>query len=135
MADEVLSIVNAERAQANCGPLTINNQLTAAAQGHSEDMATQNYFSHTSLDGSSAADRVTRAGYDWSMVAENIAAGQTTAAQVMTSWMNSPGHRANILNCSYTEIGIGHVYESGDTFPGPYGYDHYWTQNFARSWD
>lgn len=135
LINEQLAVINAERAIAGCAPLALNAQLSTAAQGHSEDMAARDYFSHTSLDGTSPAERVTRAGYDWSMTGENIAAGQTTVAEVMNSWMKSDGHRANILNCGYTEVGIGHAYQANDSFPGPYGYKHYWTQNFGRSWN
>lgn len=135
IVNEVLNLVNAERTKVpGCPALTLNPKLTTAAQGHSEDMALRNYFSHTSLDGTTPAQRVSNAGYDWSMTGENIAAGQTTPAEVMNAWMNSPGHKANILNCGYTEIGIGHIHESDDTFPGPYGYQHYWVQNFGTPW-
>lgn len=134
LINEQLAIINAERAAAGCGPLALNPKLTAAAQGHSEDMAARNYFSHTSLDGTSPSQRVTRAGYDWQMTGENIAAGHATVAGVMQRWMDSDGHRANILNCSYTEVGIGHTYQADDTFPREPGYRHYWTQNFGRPW-
>lgn len=126
IASQILSLVNSERARAGCGPVTLEARLTAAAQGHSEDMALNDYFSHTSLDGTTSAQRVTRAGYKWSTTGENIAAGYTSAAQVMQGWMESDGHRANILRCAYTHLGVGHYYEAGDT------YGHYWTQVFAR---
>ncbi|NTU79118.1 MAG: CAP domain-containing protein [Chloroflexales bacterium] len=132
MAEQVLSLVNSERASAGCGPLSFNQKLTDAAQAHSEDMARNNFFSHTGSDGSSSSQRVTRAGYSWSYTGENVAAGYATADAVMQGWMNSDGHRANILRCSFTEIGIGYIYEADDTFPGPYGYSYYWTQVFAR---
>jgi uncharacterized protein YkwD len=131
VADEVLDLVNSERAKAGCGPLTLEAKLTDAAQGHSEDMARNDYFDHTALDGSSAADRVTRTGYDWRMTGENIAAGYSTAAEVMDGWMKSPGHRANILNCGFTQLGVGYYYETDDSYPGPYGYSYYWTQVFG----
>ncbi|MFJ7958949.1 sigma-70 family RNA polymerase sigma factor [Streptomyces sp. NPDC096319] len=118
---EVISLVNAERSKAGCGPLTEHPLLTKAAQGHSDDMAARNFFDHTNPDGDGPGERVTAAGYTWSTYGENIAQGQTTAAQVMDSWMNSPGHRANILNCDFKEIGIG-LHQSG----GPY-----WTQVFG----
>lgn len=126
LANEVLNLVNMERARAGCAPLTLDSRLTAAAQNHSEDMAVNNYFDHTSPDGTTAAQRVTRAGYNWSATGENIAAGYATPAQVMAGWMQSQGHRANILNCAYTHLGVGHYYEAGDI------YGHYWTQVFAR---
>ncbi|WP_225804967.1 sigma-70 family RNA polymerase sigma factor [Streptomyces sp. NK15101] len=119
--EQVISLVNAERAKAGCGPLTEHPLLTEAAQGHSDDMAARNFFDHTNPDGDGPGERITAAGYAWSSYGENIAKGQTTAAQVMDSWMNSPGHRANILNCGFKEIGIG-LHTSG----GPY-----WTQAFG----
>ncbi|MFE2234353.1 sigma-70 family RNA polymerase sigma factor [Streptomyces sp. NPDC059442] len=120
-ADQVISLVNAERAKAGCSPLTANSQLTRAAQAHSDDMAARDFFDHTNPDGKGPGDRVTATGYPWSTYGENIAMGQSSAEQVMESWMNSPGHRANILNCSFKEIGIG-IHDEG----GPY-----WTQVFG----
>jgi len=119
----VLALVNQERAKAGCKALTMDSRLTAAARGHSADMAAKNYFDHTSQDGTAFADRIKRAGYQWSTAGENIAKGQKDAASVMTSWMNSPGHRANILNCAYKNIGIGLAYDAKRT--------PYWTQDFA----
>ncbi|WP_405861008.1 CAP domain-containing protein [Streptomyces sp. NBC_00090] len=120
-ADQVVALVNAERAKAGCGPLSVNSTLTKAAQGHSDDMAARDFFDHTNPDGDGPGERVTAAGYPWSTYGENIAMGQSTPEQVMDSWMNSPGHRANILNCSFKEIGIG-IHSEG----GPY-----WTQVFG----
>lgn len=120
-ADQVIALVNAERAKVGCGALTANATLTKAAQGHSDDMAARDFFDHTNPDGAGPGDRVTAAGYPWSTYGENIAMGQSTPEQVMESWMNSPGHRANILNCDFKEIGVG-VHNSG----GPY-----WTQVFG----
>jgi uncharacterized protein YkwD len=119
----VLRLVNAARTGSGCAALSTNSALTRAAREHSSDMARNGYFSHTSLDGRTAADRIRAAGYAGRITGENIAAGQTTAKSAMDAWMESPGHRANILNCGYRHIGIGHV--TG----GPYG--HYWTQNFG----
>jgi len=120
----VLTLVNQERAKVNnCKPLTMDSRLTAAARGHSADMAAKNYFDHTSKDGTPFATRIKNAGYQWSTAGENIAKGQKDAASVMTSWMNSPGHRANILNCAYKNIGIGLAYDARHT--------PYWTQDFA----
>ena len=120
---EVLDLVNVQRQSAGCRPLTANATLTAAARAHSADMATRNFFSHTNPDGLSPFDRMRAAGYDGRLLGENIAAGYSTAQAVMTAWMNSAGHRANILNCSYAEIGIG--YATGGS------YRHYWTQDFG----
>jgi uncharacterized protein YkwD len=119
----VVRLVNLERARVGCRALTTNSALTRAAREHSADMARNGYFSHTSLDGRTPRDRMRAAGYSGGMTGENIAAGQTSAASVMKAWMNSPGHKANILKCGYRHIGVGHA--KG----GPYG--HYWTQNFG----
>ena len=75
-------------------------------------MAENNYFSHTGLDGSSAGTRITRAGYTWRSYGENIAYGYSTAERVMEGWMNSSGHRANILKNNFTDIGVGYASDS-----------------------
>ncbi|MER8265507.1 sigma-70 family RNA polymerase sigma factor [Streptomyces griseus] len=121
-AGQVTDLVNAERAKEGCGPVTVNDQLNTAAQRHSADMEANDYFSHTSQDGRDPGDRITAAGYRWSTYGENIAKGQQTPADVMRSWMDSPGHRANILNCSFKEIGVGKQNSGG----GPV-----WTQVFG----
>ncbi|UUN30327.1 sigma-70 family RNA polymerase sigma factor [Streptomyces sp. FIT100] len=123
-AQQVLALVNAERAEAGCGPVSANGKLATAATGHSADMAARDYFDHTSPDGEDPGDRITAAGYSWSTYGENIARGQQTPASVMESWMNSPGHRANILNCSFKELGVGIHDASG----GPW-----WTQAFGTA--
>jgi uncharacterized protein YkwD len=122
---QVVTLTNAERAKAGCGALTVDAVLTSAAQAHSADMAAHNYFDHNSQDGRSPFDRITAAGYQFSTAAENIAAGQRTPQDVMTSWMNSPGHKANILNCALHEIGVGYATSSSST------YGVYWTQDFG----
>lgn len=122
-AGKVLEITNAKRADAGCKPLKLNAKLNKAAQGHSEDMAAKDYFSHDSQDGRSPFDRMSDAGYNFGAAAENIAMGQQTPADVMDSWMNSAGHKANILNCTYTEMGLG--YATGNGSP-------YWTQVFGK---
>lgn len=124
LAAEVVRLVNIERADAGCGPVTASAVLEQVARAHSQDMADQEYFSHTSLDGRSPWDRLEAAGYSDGS-GENIAAGQDTAQDVMTSWMNSDGHRANILNCDSATVGIGIAHG------GSYGI--YWTQVFGRS--
>lgn len=120
---EVVNIVNNERRRAGLSPLRIHSRLNAAAQAHSNDMARNNFFSHTGSDGSSFGDRMRRFGYNFRRGGENIAAGQSSPQQVMQSWMNSPGHRRNILNGNFRDIGIG--FARG----GRYGT--YWTQNFG----
>ncbi len=103
----VVELTNAERAAAGCGALTVDERLTAAAQLHSEDMDAHDYMDHTSLDGRSPWDRAKAQGYP-NPGAENVAKGYRTADDVVRAWMNSPGHRANILNCDLREIGVGH---------------------------
>lgn len=129
LINQVLELTNAERAKAGLSPLKLNSQLVDAAQDHSSDMAYDDFFNHTGVDGSNPSDRVQDTGYQYSTVGENIAAGQRTAAEVVEAWMNSPGHRANILNARYTEIGIGYEFLENDT--GSVRYKHYWTQVFG----
>ncbi|MFF1413748.1 CAP domain-containing protein [Streptomyces sp. NPDC058289] len=119
---EVLALVNKERAAVGCPVLTVNAKLAKAAQDHSEDMAAHSNMSHTGSDGSDPGRRITRAGYQWSTYAENVAYGYDTAAKVMEGWMNSPGHKRNILDCDLKEIGIGLAQ------PGQY-----WTQDFGAT--
>lgn len=119
---QVVDLVNAERGKVGCSPVKVNSTLTKAAQDHSEDMAATGTMSHTGSDGSSPADRITRAGYSWSAYGENVAYGYSTPAQVMNGWMTSPGHKANILNCAFKEIGVGLAQPGG-----------YWTQNFGTA--
>lgn len=106
LADQVLALVNEARAGAGCGPVTGNAALGTAAQSHADDMAAHDYFSHESLDGRTFVDRAAAAGYS-DPGAENIAKGQRDAADVMASWLGSPPHRANILNCDLRAIGLG----------------------------
>jgi len=117
---QILDSTNAERAKAGCGALTLHPQLNAAADAHSEDMSAQNYFSHTGLNGSKPWDRSADAGYAGRSIAENIAAGYGSVEQVMTGWMNSSGHKANILNCGYSHLGVGYSAQGN-----------YWTQLFG----
>ncbi len=120
---EVLTIVNQERVKAGCPEVTADDRLTAAARGHSADMAARGYFSHTTPDGVRFADRITEAGYRWSAAGENIAKGQRTPQAVMTGWMNSAGHKANILNCGFKNLGVGVAADAGGAL--------LWTQDFA----
>ncbi|MBT3149799.1 sigma-70 family RNA polymerase sigma factor [Streptomyces sp. CHD11] len=105
-AAQVLSLTNTERSKAGCGPVKLDDRLARAAQLHSEDMSANGYFSHTGQNGSSFVDRAKAQGHP-SPGAENIAQGQSSAASVMDAWMNSEGHRANILNCSLKSLGVG----------------------------
>ncbi|MFG2505500.1 CAP domain-containing protein [Streptomyces rubiginosohelvolus] len=118
---EVLALVNQERAKVGCSPLSTSAPLTSLAQNFSEDMAARGFFDHTDPDGDTPWDRAAQAGVQ-GLAAENIARGQADAQAVMEGWMNSEGHRANILNCDYKTIGIG-VHEGSG---GPW-----WVQNFG----
>ncbi len=115
---EVFQIVNEERVSRGRLPYEWSHELAVAGQLHAEDMVDRGYFSHQSLDGRSFVDRARDADYDGFPTGENIAAGQTSATQVMQSWMNSSGHRSNILSEGSTEIGIGF-------------YENYWVQVFG----
>lgn len=122
LAQQVLNLVNAERGKAGCVAVHLDSRLSSASLGHSQDMAANDYFDHTGSDGSSPWDRAEAAGYA-SPSGENIAAGYQTAQDVMNGWMNSEGHRANILNCDSRAMGLGYVTESNR---GPL-----WTQMFG----
>lgn len=117
----VICLTNRERVARGMAPLTEESHLDAAAQGHSEDMAENNYFDHTDLSGGKPWDRTTAAGYTSGWVGENIAAGYGSPFQLMTGWMKSSGHCANILNSPYKEIGIGVAMMAGSK------YGIYWT--------
>jgi len=103
----VFRLVNEARIDADLPPYAWDTTLAVSAQRHAQDMVDQGYFDHTSRDGRSFSDRATDAGYDAFPSGENIAQGQRDATQVMDSWMNSPGHRANILSDTSNEIGVG----------------------------
>lgn len=117
----VLTLVNAERANAGCGPLRDEPRLANAGRKHSADMKDRGYFSHNTPEGVTPWDRARAEGYD-QPAAENIARGQPTPEAVVTAWMNSDGHRRNILDCRYQAMGTGMVTGSG----GPW-----WTQMFG----
>ncbi|KAJ8509438.1 hypothetical protein ON010_g18766 [Phytophthora cinnamomi] len=121
----MLARVNKERAAHGISVLCTNKKLQAAAQRHSNDMAKNNYMAHDGADGSTMSQRVTQAGYEWESVAENVAAGQEDVESVMDEWMQSEGHRENILCADYTMFGTAYAYNKDTT----YGY--YWTQDFA----
>lgn len=119
LQDQVVTLTNAARQDAGCAPLRVEAGLTASAQGHAQDMAARDYFSHTTPEGVTFDRRIRNAGYA-RPGAENIAQGSRTAEGVMELWMESPGHRANILNCDLNAIGVG---LDQDGF--------YWVQNFG----
>ncbi|MBF2063102.1 MAG: CAP domain-containing protein [Calothrix sp. C42_A2020_038] len=127
--NRVVQLTNAERQRAGLQSLKFNGRLAVAAQKHSVDMAMQDFFSHNSKDNSSPFDRIKATGYRYSRAAENIYAGGSTPEDVVRGWMNSPGHRKNILNPEYQEIGVGYYFLANDT--GSVNYKHYWTQVFG----
>ena len=145
---QVVTRVNEQRwANGQLPPYKLNALLDTSSEAHSSAMAMRDFFSHCDLDtGTSASTRMRAAGYLPNAAAENIAAGQSDPAAVMTSWMNSSGHRAAILSTSYREIGVGYVLQStdqstvrfdlnGDCAADSFGhgpYRRYWTQNFGR---
>lgn len=127
---QVLQLVNAERAKSGLNPLTLNEKLDVAADRYSERMALGDFFSHSDpYDGSSIGTRVAQTGYRYTSVGENLAYGQTTPEAVVQAWMNSPGHRKNILNPKYTHMGLGYFYLNPDG--GNIRGQHYWTQVFG----
>lgn len=123
-AQEVLKIVNQERSKVGLKALTLSAELTDVATVKAQDMADNGYFDHTSPNYGSPFEMMQHFGIQYRSAGENIAAGQKTAQEVMESWMNSSGHRANILNSDYEQIGIGYV--TG----GKYGT--YWVQMFKK---
>ncbi|WP_054008174.1 CAP domain-containing protein [Cypionkella psychrotolerans] len=132
--DQVLAAVNKARAGAGCSALTVNAKLVAAAQGHAQAMAEQNFFGHASKNGAKFSSRIKAQGYRFSKVAENIGAGQSSAAGILKDWLGSAGHRKNILDCALTETGIAVVYQPEDKpLKGQkYAMKYYWVEVFAR---
>jgi uncharacterized protein YkwD len=132
---EVLALTNAERAAgADCGsegsfapadPLAAQEQLRCAARVHARDMAVRDFFGHTNPDGLDPFDRIDASGYGWMAAGENIAAGQSTPADVVDGWMRSDGHCANIMRPEFTHLGVGYYFQIDDT------YRHYWTEVFG----
>jgi len=128
---EVLTIVNIERAESGLGPLSECFALNQSALLHSQDMNARDFFDHTNPDGKSPSDRIRLTGFfgtaksRWT--GENIAAGFRDAASVMAAWMKSPGHRANVLNSKFSQLGVGIASTRSDS---PYS-GYIWTQNFG----
>lgn len=116
-ASEVVELVNKERANAGLKPLTVHDKLTTVAVDKAKDMSDNNYFSHTSPTHGSPFDMMKAYGISFGYAGENIAKGQRTPQEVMDSWMNSQGHRENILSPNFTMIGVGY-------------YNGYWVQEF-----
>lgn len=123
-AKQVVGIVNQERAKAGLSPLTLNTKVSKVAQAKAEDMKNNNYFSHTSPTYGSPFDMMKQFGVSYSSAGENIAKGQKTPQSVMNAWMNSSGHKANIMSNSFEQIGVGYTTDSkGNT---------YWVQMFIK---
>lgn len=120
---EVLDLVNQERQKAGLSKLQWSDDLAKVAYNHSKDMSDRNFMSHTNPDGLSPFDRMKNFGISYRTAGENIAAGQSTPQEVMKGWMNSEGHKKNILNANYTHLGVGYYKGNGR-------YGHYWTQCF-----
>ena len=116
---EVVDLVNQIRKNHGLKPLTVNWQLSRVARYKSQDMLDKKYFSHTSPTYGSPFDMIKAFNISYRTAGENIAMGYTTPSAVVNGWMNSTGHRANILNANYTQIGVGYVANG-----------HYWTQMF-----
>lgn len=121
----VESKINEIRDRYNLPRFSNSEKITQAALRHSNDMADNNFFSHTGSDGSTAGDRLEDACYKWWAYGEIIAAGYTTPASVVDAWMGSSGHRGIILDPQYTEFGAGYAYKSSSR------YKHYWTVDFG----
>jgi uncharacterized protein YkwD len=119
---KVVTLTNTARTQNGCAALKVDARLTTAARAHSADMVQRNYFAHNTPEGTTFVTRVRNAGYP-KPTGENIAWGYRTPDAVMSAWLNSPGHRANILNCKSTTIGVG-LAKKPDGTP-------YWTQEFG----
>ncbi len=132
-AEAALSAINGARAKAGCSALVLNPKLNAAARSHARAMAEQDFFGHAGRDGSRLSGRMKRQGYSYRAAAENIAAGQSSVAEVVQGWMTSAGHRRNILNCRMRETGIAVVYDPNDRplRGSRHPLRHYWVQVFA----
>lgn len=120
---EVLRLVNVERSKAGLAPLKMSTELSNVARMKSQDMADKNYFSHTSPTYGSPFDMMKQFGINYTAAGENIAKGYSSAEAVMNGWMNSPGHKANILSSKFGTLGVGYVNKNGTT---------YWTQMFTN---
>ncbi|GAB7040105.1 hypothetical protein JCM9533A_39550 [Catenuloplanes niger JCM 9533] len=121
---QVVSLTNKARVKAGCERLVISRTLTEAAERHSADMVRNRFFSHTGANGSRFTERTRRAGFTRRAMGENIAWGYRDARGVMRGWLNSPGHRRNMLNCDSTMIGVGAVRNAKGVL--------YWTQEFGN---
>lgn len=119
IAQRVLDLTNVERSRVGAPALSLNPQLMAAAQAHTDLMVKYNQMSHQLPGEPSLGNRISQTGYRWLAVSENIAQGQHTPEQVVASWMNSPGHRVNLLDSKYQQLGVGFA-------------NNFWTQVFGK---
>jgi uncharacterized protein YkwD len=122
---DMLGRLNIIREQNALRALRLDERLNRAAQLHSDDMASRNYFDHQTPEGSRMTDRADAFGYRWRLLLENIAAGQENPAEAVAGWMESAGHRAAILNAKGQDAGMGHSYRAPDDESA--GVRHYWT--------
>ena len=123
MESKVVALVNAERADAGCAAVTVDSRLATVAREHARDMATRDYFSHSTPEGVTFDDRIRDGGYPVGKAAENIALGQPSPEAVMEAWLASPDHRANIVDCGLRQIGVGLAYDASGR--------PYWAQSLA----
>lgn len=130
---DVLAMINAERVRHGCQPLRIEARLSEAAERQSRGMAERHYFNHNAPDGSTPGKRVRDTGYVFQMVGENIEANTDDPEEVFDAWMNSPGHRQNILMCAFKETGIAMAWQEDDQRVAGVSpeFHAYWTQVFA----
>jgi uncharacterized protein YkwD len=124
LAARMIARVNFYRSHHELPPLRWNAALARGAEAQARDMAEHGNFSHVGSDGARLGVRANRAGYRWWRIGENIAGGQAAPETAVDDWMQSPGHRANILEPAYRDAGVGHVLRNPD--PSPLGYHHYW---------
>jgi len=125
----LLVLINIERENAGLEPFVLSRKLSMSASKHSADMAANNYFSHTNLAGVSFSERIMQTGFTFSAAGENLYAGNgpyNSPENAVTSWMNSPSHRANILNPNFTHIGLGYRFNAESTYGG------YYTADFGK---
>lgn len=121
--DSCVGLVNQQRAARGLAALSVDGRITTAAQNHSNYQASKGKMTHTGAGGTNAGQRITAAGYAWSRWAENVAAGQPDCSSVVNAWMNSSGHRANILNANLKAIGVGAAKSANGAV--------YWTMDFG----
>lgn len=123
-AERIVALVNTARAKAGCSPVRVDSRLRGAAQGHADDMADRDYYAHNNPEGRDAGDRMEAEGYNWRTWAENIHRGPRDPGRAVRDWLASPGHRKNIVNCEFKDIGVGVNLRSN----GPW-----WVQNFGAA--